>query len=271
MSNVSIYDKSWLDLVFDGKNKEYGAYQLRQQNPRTTLLALFMGIGFFAGIAGVGTLISSFSSGDAITKPIIPDSPPIEVTEINLGDKPEIEKPKPAAAAPQTFDEPVNLANMVVAQTAEAVAVPTNETMAPSQPSGETNGTGIVPNTESGGGTAVTATTTNITNDTPVGTDELDRMPLFPGGIDKFYTYIISNIRNPEDVSEDETSVKVLMSFVVEKDGSMTDIKVLKSSNYSLEKEAIRVLKSLRTKWAPGIKDHEKVRTLYKLPITVTL
>ena len=46
MSNVSIYDKSWLDLVFDGKNKEYGAYQLRQQNPRTTLMALFMGIGF---------------------------------------------------------------------------------------------------------------------------------------------------------------------------------------------------------------------------------
>ncbi len=41
MSKLSIYENSWLDLVFEGRNKEYGAYQLRQQNPKTTLKALF--------------------------------------------------------------------------------------------------------------------------------------------------------------------------------------------------------------------------------------
>lgn len=61
------------------------------------------------------------------------------------------------------------------------------------------------------------------------------------------------------------------MSFVIEKDGSMSDIKVLRSSDKSLEKEAIRVLKSLKVKWAPGYMDNEKVRTQYTLPIKVAL
>jgi protein TonB len=61
------------------------------------------------------------------------------------------------------------------------------------------------------------------------------------------------------------------MYFVIEKDGSMTDIKVLRNPGYGMDKEAIRVLKSLKTKWKPGIKDGQKMRTQYTLPITVQM
>jgi protein TonB len=61
------------------------------------------------------------------------------------------------------------------------------------------------------------------------------------------------------------------MSFVIEKDGSMTDIKVVRNPGYGLDKEAIRVLKSLRTKWSAGMKNGKKVRTQYTLPILVKM
>jgi protein TonB len=63
--------------------------------------------------------------------------------------------------------------------------------------------------------------------------------------------------------------MSVIVSFVIEKDGSMTDIKVLRNATPSIDREAIRVLKSLRIKWKPGIKNGKPVRTEYKLPIKV--
>ena len=79
--------------------------------------------------------------------------------------------------------------------------------------------------------------------------------------------FLNTNFDKPE--IEDVESISVFVSFVIEKDGSMTDIKVLKDPGYGLGKEAIRVLKSIRTKWSPGILDGKPVRTAYNLPITI--
>jgi protein TonB len=65
--------------------------------------------------------------------------------------------------------------------------------------------------------------------------------------------------------------MRILVSFVVEKDGSMTDIQVKRDPGYGLGKEAIRVLKSLKTKWVPGMIGTKPVRTSYSLPITVQM
>ena len=92
-------------------------------------------------------------------------------------------------------------------------------------------------------------------------------MPEFPGGIKKFYTYVGNNFEKPE--LDSENAIRVSVSFVIEKDGSMTDIKVLKDPGYGLGAEAIRVLKSLKTKWSPGMFEGKAVRTSYNLPITI--
>ena len=92
----------------------------------------------------------------------------------------------------------------------------------------------------------------------------IEKKPEFPGGMEAFFKYIGNNYKTPK-VSN--LSGKIYINFVIEKDGAMSNIKVLRSSDKNLEREAIRVLKSLKVKWAPGYKDGEKMRTLYTLPI----
>jgi len=264
MSNVSIYEKNWIDLVFEGKNKEYGAYQLRQENSRTTLSALFIGVLFLFSVSGLGLLLSSFS-GETIPNPSIPLGPTI--TPIDLTQIPQV-KPKQTQAPRQNPNpsEPKNNSPLVVAATPLATErVPTNtETRElPTTNTGIPGGTG--PDTNSPSTNVNSIPTTG--EDGPTPTVMLEKMPMFPGGINKFYEYIGNNFERPS--LDEATTITVLVSFVIEKDGSITDIKVLRNPGYGMGNEAIRVLKSLKTKWSPGIMNGEKVRTLYTLPIKV--
>jgi protein TonB len=121
----------------------------------------------------------------------------------------------------------------------------------------------ILPSTGgNGNGTEISP----ATND-PVNTAVLDKMPEFPGGMAKFYTYVGNNFQKPE--LDAEKTLRVYVSFVIERDGSITDITVIKDPGYGLGKEAIRVLKSIKAKWAPGILNGKTVRTAYNLPITI--
>lgn len=265
MKNVSIYEKNWIDLVFEGKNKEYGAYQLRQENPRTTLMALFSGLAFVSTIVGLFIIQERFS-----TPAIIPNIPtfedPLVITPIDLDPDivlPEI-KPQVEASAP-TDVTPTNLSNMIVAPTEIAENVTTNNqaTYTPAS-TGEINGTGVIPNNS--------GETTNIINTPsvdlePLNPGLLDKQPTFPGGIEKFYQFVGNNFEKPE--TEFSKPVRIMVSFVIEKNGTLSAIKVVQNPGYGLDKEAIRVLKSLKTKWMPGMKNGNPVRTAYTLPIVI--
>ena len=95
--------------------------------------------------------------------------------------------------------------------------------------------------------------------------DEVQIKPEFPGGIESFYRFIIKNYHLP--VSAEYTG-KVYLTFVIELDGTIDDIKILKSPGLETEKEAIRVLKK-SPKWIPGKNDGVNVRTIFSLPIKV--
>ncbi len=273
MSNVSIYEKNWTDLVFENRNKAYGAYQLRNESGRTTLLAFLVGLLFIFSIYGSWRLLASFG-----------DKPDIEIGEIPLDPtitpviydpvQPRLEPVAPATpyAQNQLPQEPTNLSNMVVTRTQDAQDdVPINEDLT-NQPvdngdKGSENGT--APATPSGtvsGTDAPAAIDPSIVRKTV----ELDRLPEYPGGMKKFYEYVGNSIEKSK-FDDNAGSVSVIMGFVIERDGTMSDIKVLRGSDKNLEKEAIRVLKSLRIKWAPGVLDGEKVRTQYTLPIKVDI
>lgn len=269
MSNVSIYEKNWIDLVFEDKNKSYGAYQLRQENQKTTLFALLGGVLFVLGAIGFWLFFSSFIS-DAVVKPTEEDRTIITLSGYH---PPKTETAKPKSQHPQTQSpvEPVNKLNFLVVSTPLATDnVPTNNTLPTNQDTTPGTGTGIDTPTNIGGTPTGIATIPIVPDNKPRITSELDRLPEYPGGIKKFYDYVGTNFEKP-DVDENISSMNVIMSFVIEKDGSMTDIKVLRSSDKSIEREAIRVLKSLKIKWSPGFKDGDKVRVLYTLPIKVAL
>ena len=266
MSNVSIFGKKWIDLVFENKNKEYGAYQLRQENPKTTLLAFFFGLLFIGSVSGLGLLLSSFNDNPAPINPKIDDETLYTVDVIIEPKQPETSKPNTTP-----FSEPIDVPQVfipVVTTTAQAqVDVPTTD---PNPSNGNpTEGTGTTTSTD---GTNTRNTEGTVTTG-KVGPSDivivLDKQPEFPGGIKKFYDYVGTNFDKPE--IDDVESISVFVSFVIEKDGRMTDIKVLRNPGYGLDKEAIRVLKSLKTKWKPGLKDGQFVRTQYTLPIKIQM
>lgn len=94
--------------------------------------------------------------------------------------------------------------------------------------------------------------------------------PNYPGGVYKFYEYLSKNIKYPTMAADNEIEGNVFVSFVVEKDGSLTDIKVDRRLGYGTDEEALRVLK-MSKRWNPGMQNGRPVRVKYNIPIKFSL
>ena len=100
--------------------------------------------------------------------------------------------------------------------------------------------------------------------------DEVDEMPQFPGGMAGMMQYLSQNIRYPQDAREAGAQGRVIVSFVVEKDGSISNAKVAKPTYSSLDDEALRVISGM-PKWTPGKQNGEAVRVKYSVPVSFRL
>ncbi|HLA56394.1 MAG TPA: energy transducer TonB [Flavobacterium sp.] len=263
MNSVDIFEKSWIDLVFEGKNKAYGAYQLRQQNSRTTILAFLYSLMLLAGAIGIPFVLSAF--GTKAIGPMIDE----HNTIVHLSDiKPNNPKPHETVTPLKkkvTETNTKQLVDPVIVKPIDAdpnIAINKDNKPVDNNPDTGTPGTTVTIPVNTGTGTEIKTTGTGIEK-----TTSLDKLPEFPGGINRFYSYVGSNFGKTE--IGDEKTIKIYVTFVIEKDGSMTDIRVPRDPGFGLGTEAIRVLKSLKTKWAPGMIAGQPVRTAYSLPITV--
>ena len=97
-----------------------------------------------------------------------------------------------------------------------------------------------------------------------------EEMPEYPGGMEAMIKFVAENLKYPEQMQKEKVEGRVLLSFVVEKDGSVTNIEEVKSPHPVLTEEAIRVVK-LMPKWKPGKQDGKEVRVQFNLPITFRL
>ena len=100
--------------------------------------------------------------------------------------------------------------------------------------------------------------------------DVVEQMPSFPGGISGLRTYLNQNIRYPAEAQEICVQGRVVVSFVVGKDGHISDVTVLRSVDPSLDKEAIRVVRNM-PRWTPGKQEGEPVRVRYNVPVSFRL
>lgn len=100
--------------------------------------------------------------------------------------------------------------------------------------------------------------------------DVVEQMPSFPGGISGLRTYLNQNIRYPAEAQENCVQGRVVVSFVVGKDGHISDVTVLRSVDPSLDKEAIRVIRNM-PRWTPGKQGGEPVRVRYNVPVSFRL
>lgn len=279
MSQHSLYESKWINLVFENKNKEYGAFQLRQETTKTSFQALFIGVLLCSSLI---ILPSLFIHPKEITIPTVPD---FSETIVQLQDIYTIKEQAAAAPAPlevkkQTTTEVVDkkqLINPTVVNATQATPAVefTTEATHPVDTttdelviagSGTGNKQGVLNGT--GPGNATDTATDGIGTGTETHIAEmLDKKPQFPGGIEKFYRYVGNNFRSP--MMDETKNIRIYVSFVVERDGSMSNIKVMNKPGQALEKEAIRVLQSIKAKWTPGMLHSKPVRTAYNLPITV--
>jgi TonB family protein len=100
--------------------------------------------------------------------------------------------------------------------------------------------------------------------------DIVEDMPEFPGGSQKLFEYLMENTHYPEIAEKNGVQGRVVVTFIVEKDGSITEAKIVKSVDQSLDEEAVRVVKSM-PKWKPGMCNGEPSRVKYTVPITFRL
>ncbi|MCO6146801.1 energy transducer TonB [Flavobacterium sp. NRK1] len=275
MSKVSVFDHGWIDLVFEGRNQNYGAYQLRKQDSKTTILAFFAGLGVIALLVGIPAIASRL-------KPLpIPDElTGVEITpttiEVEPFKMPETPKPKPEpiveepaapAAAPAQSNVPTIELRPFTATSEPTPTLPTTSDFENAVPAANsTQGTSTQISLTPGTGTSLTSTTTTTAGTGDAIETFVDVAPLYPGGLKEFYKDVADRFRTPDI---ETSTVKVLVSFVVETDGTLSNIKATRDPGYGLGAEAVRVLKSLKATWKPGMKGGKAVRTAYSLPITV--
>ena len=281
MSNHSLYESNWINLVFENRNKEYGAFQLRQETTKTSFKALTLGILFCTALIVIPNVLHLFN-GKEISIPVKVDwsETVLQLDDIYQAEKqPEAAAPAPPAVQSQSTTDAIDskqLINPVVVSAPQATPVDTYTLDRTNPVENPTNG---MTTTGSEGG-VIGGVVGGTPNATGVGTGNgdtsgteivnsgvLDRKPEFPGGIEKFYRYVGNHFVSP--AMEESKNVRIFVSFVVEKDGSMTDIKVLNRPGAALEREAVRVLKSIKAKWTPGVYNSKPVRTAYNLPIVV--
>lgn len=275
MSKLNIFGQQWIDMVFEGRNKNYGAYKLRAENPKVTTVALILGSIFFATAIATPIILSKIEDATASEEPEVITK--VEVAEIKEAPKEEELPPPPPEVlvkqAPKSIVEEVKFKPLEAAKQEDVPEDPPkieqfkeadpSSRNAEASPTGDIN-IGVSAGDLDKGMEAKEGEDTNVYNSAG-----LQVQPEFPGGVAAFLNYVQRNFRIPE-VDQDMTA-RIYVQFVVEKDGTLTAIKVLRDPGYGLGKEAERVLKSVKTKWSPGIQNGKPVRASYNLPITINI
>jgi protein TonB len=257
---LDLLNNHWLEIVFEGRNKSYGAYDLRKSVTKNTTRAFIIGTVIFVILVSIPTIMR-----------MIPD----KTDETTLDEKitavklpPKKEKPKenlpPPPPPPPKVDQ-VKFVKPVVAKADEVVEeIAVIKDIKDKNIGKETiKGDPDAELTVEPVGTGVAAVVEE--DNTVYNTAGIEVKPDFPGGMDKFNAFVAKNYQAPE---EEGLKGKVYVTFVVEKDGSLTDIKVLRDIGYGTGKEAIRVLGKC-PKWTPGEQNGKKVRCTFSLPISI--
>ena len=275
MARIDLIDNGWVDLVFEGKNQAYGAYQLRKNTGIRNLKALAVMFAAFIIIAGIVYAKVSIENYIASQNAAIE----ADVELQSLAEKKEIKEEK--KDEPEVEKIEIERVKSSVAFTVPEIKkddeVKEDQEMKSQDELSETNTAIGAFTVEGNDETAeVKHVEEKIAEPEPVKEEEtkvfdvVEQMPSFPGGPSALMQYLSSNIKYPVVAEENGVQGRVVCTFVVERDGSITDVRVVKSVDPSLDKEAVRVVKSM-PKWIPGKQNGSAVRVKYTVPVTFKL
>ena len=281
MAKIDLYDPKWVEMVFAGKNKEYGAYQLRKGTSGRNIKALLI-------LVIAAALVGGFLAWKVIEQKKAEEQQAyMEAMELaNLQKqakkeekkkeqvKPKIEPKKeiPVARETQKFTAPVIKKDELVK---EENQVKQMDKLDDKVAVGSEDKEGVKDRTVEAvrSEIAVAAPPPPPAPKPEVATkvfDVVEEMPSFPGGNAALMSYLNSNTKYPVVAQENGVQGRVIISFVVERDGSISDVKVARSVDPSLDREAQRVVKSM-PRWTPGKQNGQTVRVKYTVPVVFRL
>lgn len=276
MDSAKILKSDFLDILFENRNKDYGAYELRKRYDKRVRNSILATAGIALLIVGSYLIYSNLRGGDnsASVKPIVED---IKLEDVKLPDDPKTPPPPPPPPAPPPpvkpsvqFTPPVIKKDEEVKAEEELVKIEDIKDKAVSTKTVEGDPNGIDPGLISDSkGTGV------VEAPPPPPKEEIftfvEQPPTFPGGEEALSRFLSNNIRYPHMATENNISGTVYVTFVVDSEGAIKDVKTVGSTKGGgLEEEAIRVVKKM-PKWKPGRQNGRQVSVQFNLPIRFTL
>ena len=281
MAKIDLYDPKWVDMVFAGKNKEYGAYQLRKGTSGRNIKALLI-------LVIAAALVGGFLAWKVIEQKQAEEQQAymeaMELAKLQqqakkeekkkepVKPKVEMKKEIPVARETQKFTAPVIKKDELVK---EENQVKQMDKLDDKVAVGTENKEGVKDRTVEAvrNDIAVAAPPPPPAPKPEVATkvfDVVEEMPSFPGGQGALMSYLASNIKYPVVAQENGVQGRVIVSFVVERDGSISDVRVARSVDPSLDRETQRVVKSM-PRWKPGKQNGSAVRVKYTVPVVFRL
>lgn len=281
--NVDLTSKEWRDIVFADKNQEFGAYVLRAQSEKRHTLAFIM---LLAGVACIIALIfawsaySDYRSEQAAIEAKLQAEKMLaaqleQMEQEEEKDEPEPEEQKMEIEIPEVPEEV--LATVQVTQIAIVDDVK-NEVMEMDQQLEDNTARGVVNQEGSDDADKFKAVqeVVVVKEPEPVKPKEeeifvaVEQNAEFPGGQAALMKWLSNNIRYPEAAQQNDVQGRVIVKFVVEKDGSVSQAQIVKGVDKDLDKEALRVVNKM-PKWQPGKNNGVAVRSYFTLPVTFKL
>ena len=276
MGKIDLIDNGWVDLVFEGKNQAYGAYQLRKDTGKRNLKALITMFLIFAAIAAI--VIAKVSIDNYIASRNAAIETDVELQSLAEKKEAKAEKKDEPEVEKIEVEKVKSSVAFTVPEIKKDEEVKEDQEIKSQDELQETNtaiGAFNVEGNDEAEGEVLKAKEV-IAEPEPPKVEEtkvfdvVEEMPQFPGGQAALLEYLAKNIKYPVVAEENGVQGRVIVTFVVERDGSITDVKVVKSVDPSLDKEATRVVKSM-PKWQPGKQNGSAVRVKYTVPVQFRL
>lgn len=277
MSKIDLISGEWTDLVFAGRNQAYGAYQLRKGTGKRNVISI-IAVVVLVLLCQIGLSLKKAADAEARKRAAM-----TEVVELSKLEQPkkkaEVKQQKKIQVEPEKVVERVKSSIKFTAPVIKKdnEVKPEEELRTQDELMNTKTAIGAIDvkgNDDKGG--EVLKLKEAVAQPEPKPEvenkvfDVVEQMPSFPGGPSALMKYLSENVRYPVVAQENGVQGRVVVSFVVEKDGHITDVKVVRSVDPSLDKEAARVVRSMPS-WIPGKQNGSAVRVKYNVPVSFKL
>lgn len=276
MAKIDLISRDWTEMVFEGRNKEYGAYRLRKNAGKRNLYSL---ITIFIAALAIWGGISLVKFVESRTKSVAQTSvaelstlnQPKKKAEVKQQQKVKLEQPEKVV---ERVKSSVKFTAPVIKKDDEVKPEDELKTQEELMNTKTAIGALDVKGNDDAGG-EVLKLKEAVAQPEPKPEvekvfDVVEQMPSFPGGPSALMEWLSNNVKYPVVAQENGVQGRVVVSFVVERDGSITDVKVVRGVDPSLDKEASRVVRAM-PRWIPGKQNGSAVRVKYNVPVAFRL